>query len=213
MQVFGGLISPYVRKLCVVLEEMGVPYDLTQVSPHTGHAGFRPTSPFGKIPSLIDGDYVLSDSSAIIAYVEALYPERSVLPRDPRARGKAVWFEEFADTIFAVSGLKVLFNRFVGLKLLKLPVDEARALEGVAELPQSFAYVESVAPEHGWLLGEHFTLADIAVASVFRSLVYVGLGPDAQAYPRTAAWYARVAQRPSWQKVAEMEAYRPAKKR
>ena len=212
MQVFGGLISPYVRKLCVVLEEKEVPYTLTQVSPHADHAEFRATSPFGKIPSLIDGDYVLSDSSAIIAYVEALHPERPVLPSEPRARGRAVWFEEFADTIFGVSGLKVLFNRFVGLKLLKLPVDEARALEGVAELPQSFAYIESVAPEGGWLLGEEFTLADIAVASVLRSLVYVGFGPDAETYPRTAAWYGRVAERDSWQKVAEMEAFRPAKK-
>lgn len=212
MQVFGGLISPYVRKVCVVLEEKGIPYTLTQVSPHADHAGFRPTSPFGKIPSLIDGDYTLSDSSAIIAYVEALHPENPVLPGGPQARGKAVWFEEFADTIFGVSGLKVLFNRFVGLKLLKLPVDEARALEGVAELPQSFAYIESVAPESGWLLGEEFTLADIAVASVLRSLVYVGFGPDAATYPRTAAWYDRAAERDSWQKVAEMEVFRPAKK-
>lgn len=212
MQVFGGLISPYVRKVCLVLEEKGLPYTLAQLSPHADHAEFRATSPFGKIPSLVDGDYSLADSSAIVAYVEALHPARPMLPTDPRLRGRAVWFEEFADTIFGAAGLKILFNRFVGLKLLKLPVDEARALEGVAELPRSLAYIESIAPESGWLLGEEFTLADIAVASVFRSLVYVGFGPDAAAYPRTAAWYARVAERPAWRKVAEVEDFRPAKK-
>ncbi|MEJ5975393.1 glutathione S-transferase family protein [Novosphingobium sp. PS1R-30] len=208
MQVFGGIISPFVRKLCLVLEEKGLPYELTQLPPHAQDAAFRAISPFGKIPALRDGDYGLSDSSAIIAYLEARHPERPVLPAEACARGRAMWFDEFADTIFAHSGLKILFNRFVGPKLLKLPCDEALAVEGEAELPESFAYIESVAPESGWLLGEDFTLADIAVASVFRSLAYVGITPD---LPRTAAWYARVGERPSWRKIAEVEAYRPKK--
>ena len=68
-----------------------------------------------------------------------------------------------------------------------------------------------VVPESGWLLGEDFTLADISVASMFRSLAYVGREPDAGAYPLTAAWYDRVRERPAWQVIAEKEAYRPAR--
>lgn len=208
MQVFGGIISPFVRKLCLVLEEKGLPYELTQLPPHADHAEFRAISPFGKIPAIQDGGYGLSDSTAIIAYLEAKHPERAVLPAEAGARGRAMWFDEFADTIFGASGLKILFNRFVAPKLLKLPCDEALALQGEAELPQSFAYIESVMPEDGWLLGDDFTLADISVASVFRSLAYVGITPD---LPRTADWYARVGERASWRKIAEVEAQRPKK--
>lgn len=209
MQVFGGIASPYVRKVCLVLEEKGLPYELVQLAPHADHPAFRATSPFGKIPGFADGDYRLSDSSAIIAYIEARHPERPMLPAEPRARGRAVWFDEFTDTIFGASGLKILFNRFVAPKLLKLPFSEERALEGEAELPESLDYIESIVPEDGWLLGESFTLADIAVASMFRSLAYVGHDPKPETHPRTAAWYARVGERPSWRKIAEVEAHRP----
>lgn len=209
MQVFGGLASPYVRKVCLLLEEKGLPYELTVLSPHADHPEFRAASPFGKIPGFSDGDYRLADSSAIVAYIEAKHPETPLLPVEPRARGKAMWFDEFTDTIFAAAGLKILFNRFVAPKLLKIPFSEEAALQGEAELPGSLDYIESVAPEHDWLLGADFTLADISVASMFRSLAYVGREPDAQTYPRTAAWYDRVRARPAWQVVAEKEAYRP----
>lgn len=209
MRVFGGLASPYVRKVCLVLEEKGLAYELTQLSPHSDHPDFRAASPFGKIPGLIDGDYHLADSSAIVAYLEAKHPEPPVLPVEPRARGKATWFDEFADTIFGASGLKILFNRFVAPKLLKLPFSEEVAREGEAELPRSLDYIEAVAPERGWLLGEDFTLADISVASMFRSLAYVGFDPKAETHPRTAAWYARIGERRAWRTIAEREAYRP----
>jgi glutathione S-transferase len=211
MQLFGGLPSPYVRKVALVLEEKGLPYELTQLSPHSDHAEFRAASPFGKIPGFRDGDYTLSDSSAIIAYIEARHPETPLLPAEPCARGKAVWFDEFTDTIFGASGLKILFNRFVAPKLLKVPFDEQVALQGEAELPRSLDYIESVVPENGWLLGEAFTLADISVASMFRSLGYVGLEPKTETHPKTAAWYARVCARPAWQTVAEAESRRPSR--
>ena len=107
--------------------------------------------------------------------------------------------------MFATSGLKILFNRLVGPRLLKLPYDEAIALQGEAELPRILDYLESVAPQSSWLAGE-FTLGDISVASMLRSLTYVGHGPDAEKYPRTAAWYDRVTSRPGWLAVAEQEA-------
>jgi glutathione S-transferase len=212
MQVFGGLPSPYVRKVCLVLEEKGLPWELQLRNPNSEDAAFRACSPFGKIPGFADGDYRLCDSSAIVAYLEAQYPERPVLPAEPRARGRTVWFDEFADTIFAASGLKIMFNRFVAPKFLKIPGNEAIALEGEAELPRSLDYIESIVPESGWLLGETFTLADISVASVFRTLTYVGHEPKPETHPGTAAWYDRVRARPAWQVIAAKEAYRPAPK-
>jgi glutathione S-transferase len=66
-------------------------------------------------------------------------------------------------------------------------------------------WFETQAPPEGWLTGE-FSIGDIAVASVFRTLGYVGLEPDATLRPATAAWYDRVKARPAWQAVAGREA-------
>jgi glutathione S-transferase len=205
MQVFGALLSPYVRKVCLVAEEKGLDYELVLSSPHGPHPDFQAASPFGKIPAIRDGDYSLSDSSAIVAYLDAKHPETPLLPADPRLRGKAMWFDEFADTILAGSGLKVLFNRLVAPKLLKLPSDEAIAAQGEAELPAIYDYLERVAPERGWLVGDGFTLGDIAVASVLRSVTAVGVEPKPERYPRIEAWYARVRERPAWQRIAAVE--------
>ena len=205
MKIYGALLSPFVRKVAVAAEEKGMEYELATGSPGAANPEFQEASPFGKIPALRDGDYTLADSTAIVTYMEAKQPSPALLPAEAKARGKAMWFDEFADTIYAASGLKILFNRLVAPRLLKLPYDENVALQGEAELPRILDYLESAAPHDGWLVGD-FTLGDISVASMIRSLAYVGFGPDAAHYPRTAAWYARVIVRPGWSAVAQREA-------
>ena len=205
MLIYGALLSPYVRKACLAAREKGVAYELKLVSPNSPDPDFRAISPFGKIPALRDGDFTLADSSAIVTYLEAMYPDPPLLPADPRARGKAVWFDEYADTIVGGSGLKVLFNRLVGPKLLKVGGDEAIAAQGEAEMPRIWDYLESVAPADGWLVGP-FSIADYAVAAMIESLGKVSVDPKPERYPATAAWLARVRARPAWQAVAEEDA-------
>lgn len=61
-------------------------------------AEFEAISPLRKIPAFREGDYVLADSSAICAYLEKQYPSPSFYPTTAEALGKALWFEEYADT-------------------------------------------------------------------------------------------------------------------
>ena len=206
MLVFGALLSPYVRKVCVAAAEKGLDYQLKISRPRDPDPDFLIASPFGKIPAIKDGDFTLCDSTAILAYLDAKHPAPRLIPADAEPAGRAMWFDEYADTIVGHSGLKVLFNRFVGPKIFKVPGDEAIAEQGMAELPAIWAYLEGVAPAEGWLAGATFSIGDIAVASMIRSLAYVSAAPDAAAYPAIAAWYARVCARPAWRLVAEQEA-------
>ncbi len=205
MKIFGFPISPYVRKVHLVAAEKGVEVEMVLSDPREPLPEFLAASPFRKIPALQDGDYTLCDSTAIVTYIDAKHPEVPIFPADPAARGKAIWFEEFADTIMTAAGGKVVFNRFVGPKLLGLPGDEAAAEQGVTDLVPILAYLEGQAPAAGWLAGSEFSIGDIAVAAVFRSLGYVGLEPDAATHPATAAWYERVKARAAWQAVAALE--------
>jgi len=205
MKFYGALLSPFVRKVALAAAEKGMEYELVLSSPGNPDPDFAAASPFGKIPAMKDGDFTLADSTAIVTYLEAKQPSPALLPAEARARGQVIWFDEFADTIYGASALKILFNRLVAPRILKRPYDEEVAKQGEAELPRILDYLESVTPAEGWLLGE-FTLADISVASMVRTLCYVGHGPDAVKYPKTAAWYERVRARPGWQLVAVQEA-------
>lgn len=205
MKVFGFPLSPFVRKVHVVAAEKGISVESVLGNPRNPLPEFLAASPFRKIPALQDGDFTLCDSTAIVTYLDALTPEPSMMPGDARQRAKAIWFEEFADTIMTPAGAKVVFNRFVGPKFMGLTGDEAAAEQGVAELQPIFDWFEAQAPAEGWLTGE-YSIGDIAVASVFRTLIYVDMGPDAALRPNTTAWYARVTARPAWQAVAANEA-------
>ena len=206
MKVFGFPLSPFVRKVHLVATEKGIAVETVLGNPANPAPEFLAASPFRKIPALQDGDFTLADSTAIVTYLNALQPEPPMLPGDARQQAMAIWFEEFADTIFVSAGGKIVFNRFVGPKFMGLPGDEAAATQGEAELAPILDYFEGVAPEGDWLTGNALSIGDIAVASVFRTLGYVGFEPDSARHPRTAAWYARVCARPAWQDVAAREA-------
>ncbi|MET0179211.1 MAG: glutathione S-transferase family protein [Novosphingobium sp.] len=205
MQIFGFPLSPFVRKVLVAAAEKGIAVDNVHFHPRQPPPEFLAASPFRKIPALRDGDYTLADSTAIITYFEAKHPDPPLLPAEAKARGKAIWFEEFADTIATPAGAKIMFNRFVAPKLLGMPGDEAKAREGEEELRPILAYLEREAPADGWLAGETFSVGDIAVASVLTSLGYVGLSPDPATQPATSAWLQRVRDRPAWREVAGRE--------
>ena len=206
LQVFGALFSPFVRKVHVVAEEKGIAVQSLPGNGPAASADFLSASPFRKIPAMKHGDYLLADSTAIAMYLDALQPAPALYPAEPKARGRAVFFEEFADTVLAAAGGKVVFNRVVKPRLLKLECDEEAVSQGLAELVPLMAWFEGQVPEAGWLVGEAFSIADISVASVFTTLTYGGVVVDVATQPRLAAWLARVQARAPWQAVAAREA-------
>lgn len=210
MKLYGAVLSPFVRKVALIAEEKGLDYELRPFRTREGYLPeFLACSPFRKIPAIDDGGFTLCDSTAIALYLDAKYPLPALIPSAPEAQGRVMWFDEFTDTILAASGLKILFHRVVGPKMLKVGGDEAIALEGEAELPPLLDWLESVVPAEGWLVGSNFSLADISVAAMLRTLSLVGHGP-APARPRTKAWYERVVARPAWQAVLALEHPLPA---
>lgn len=205
MELFGALFSPFVRKVAVVAAEKGITLESPPFSFADPSADFLAASPFRKIPAIKDGDYRLSDSTAICAYFDALVPHPPIYPAEARARGRAVWFEELADTIMVPAIGPAIFNRFVLPRLRGVSGDEAAALAAIEKFTDTLTYLESVVPAEGWLAGE-FSLGDISVASLLRTVEYIGVSLDRARFPGIAAWYDRVTARPAWQSVAVQEA-------
>jgi glutathione S-transferase len=200
MILLGASISPFVRKVLVVAAEKGVKLENRPLNPSTSTDPlFLATSPFRKIPVLVDGDFSLPDSTAIVTYLEALHPRPAVLPAAPRERARAIWFEEMADTILLSAGQRIFYNRVVAPKFLKRAGDLTSAQEAQDTLlPPVFAYLESVAPTEGFLVGTDLSIADIAVASMLVNMTYCNAAPEPATYPKLAAFLARMMARPGF---------------
>jgi glutathione S-transferase len=70
------------------------------------------------MPGFRDGDFAISDSTAIITYLEAKFPNPALIPSEAKSRARTIWYEEFADTILIASMGKLFFNRVVAPRFL-----------------------------------------------------------------------------------------------
>src|SRR5206468_10747692 len=109
-----------------------------------------------KIPGFSDGDFGISDSSAIVHYLEAKFPNPALIPAEPKARARTIWYDEFADTILTGCGAKMFFNRVVAPRFLGRAGDLAAADTAEREeLPPIVDYLERVVPgDGGYLVGD-----------------------------------------------------------
>ncbi|HEY9237396.1 MAG TPA: glutathione S-transferase family protein, partial [Burkholderiaceae bacterium] len=93
MQLIGMLDSPYVRRVAVSLQLLGLPFEHRSVSVFRGYAQFEAINPVVKAPTLVcDDGTVLMDSTLILDYAEALAApaQRRLMPSDLTARRHAL---------------------------------------------------------------------------------------------------------------------------
>ena len=206
MKIYGSSLSPFVRKVLVAVAELGIPVENVLTPPASPDPEFRETSPFGKIPGMRDGDFVLSDSSAILAYLDGITPEAGLFPRDPKNRARAVWFDEFGDTILFGCGQKLFFNRIVGPKFQNIPGNAELADKAEREeLPPILDYLEGVIPPSGFLVEDRLTIADVAVASPMVNLLHLGIAIDPARHPNIVRFTDHMFARPSLSALIEKE--------
>jgi glutathione S-transferase len=170
LRIIGSYVSPYVRKVLACLHLKGLAYEIDPITPFFGSDEFERLSPLRRIPILIDGDFSVSDSTVICAYVDEAYPRHPLFPLDPRDRARARWFEEFADTRLGDLFIWGLFyQKIVHPAVWNEPGDEARIARTLNEdLPRTLDYLEGQVPSDGYLFGE-LGVADISIATFFRN--------------------------------------------
>lgn len=206
MIIHGARPSPFVRKVIVFAAEKGIDAEVQMAGFGSGTDNFVKASPFGKMPALEDGDFLISDSTAIITYMDAMRPEPNLIPTEPKARARTIWFEEFGDTIAQPAGALVFFNRAVA-RVVGMEPDLAAADMAEAEkLPPIYDYLEEVLPESGWLVEDRFTLADLAAACPIITVSYCSDTLTAARWPKVKAWLDRVKARPSMADALAQEA-------
>jgi glutathione S-transferase len=197
IRIIGSFVSPYVRKVLACVNLKGLDYEVDPITPFYGNDEFERLSPLRRIPVLVDGDFSVSDSSVICAYLDEAYPGHALYPSDPKARARARWFEEFADSRLGDLFIWGLFYQKVVRPIVwGEPGDQARIDKSLNEgIPAALDYLEEELPSQGFLFGE-IGVADISLASFFRNGAYAGFETDAERWPTTAAFVERTLAHP-----------------
>ena len=154
MKLYGMALSNYTNMVRTALAEKGLDYELVVELPNQ-EEGFLARSPMGKVPCLeVNGTY-LTETSAILDYLEEIQPHPALLPSDPLARAKVrelcKSLELYVELI-ARKGVGAVFGREMPEHIKKgIARDLPRGLKAVDQLTQFSPYIA----------GDAFTYADL----------------------------------------------------
>lgn len=208
MSVLHGVsASPFVRKVRVALQEKGLPYELDPVMPFNVSAEYKKMSPLGKVPCFTPKEGVhIPDSSVIIAYLERTHPDKALYPENPEDYARALFIEEYGDSVLAAAIGTVFFNRIVGPMFMGQKTDEAAIKTALEQtLPPLLAWLDEQIEGKEFFVGGKLSVADIAIASPFVNFMHAGEAVDGAKYPHLAAFLERMHNRPSFKSVIEEE--------
>ena len=134
------------------LGEIGVAYRLVEIDRETAQTdpAYRALNPLGVVPTLVDGDVVVSESAAILLYLADRYPEARLAP-DERA-------DFYRWLVFMTNTMQTCMLRFFYPERYGGPEVEQVA---ATEAGQLFALVDESLEGREWLVGEHRTAADL----------------------------------------------------
>lgn len=201
--LIGSPISPFVRKVSVLLQEKGLEFEQEDVNPFAPPDGYRAISPLGKIPAFRHDDRIVNDSSVICRYIDRLNPSPSFYPADPFDCARAEWIEEYSDGgLVPVGGGKIFFPLVIEPLMTGKEPDESGPQKAIAEeLPVFYDYLESQLQESGYFVGDSMSIADLTVGAGFVSMRLAGVTPAAARWPKLAAFQKRMHARESFQNV------------
>jgi glutathione S-transferase len=90
-------LSQYSEKVRLILDYKGLAYRKIEVTPGIGQVELFQMSGQRKVPVLKDGSRIIADSTEIAKYLDRQYPDRPLIPTDPKQRGLCLLIEEWAD--------------------------------------------------------------------------------------------------------------------
>ena len=201
-ELFHDPMSPFCRKVRVVLDEMGVPFSLIEEDTSLRREEFLALNPAGDVPVLLNAQgLALADSQAIVEYLRDIQEEPELLGSDPAARAETrrlvAWFDRMMYT--DVTGT-IIEEKIDKWRQKRGYPDSAALAAARGRLRWHLDYMESLLAERFWLAGERFGLADIAAASQISCIDYVGDVPWSSS-SATREWYARIKSRPSFRAI------------
>lgn len=200
LRLLGRSNSSNVMKVIWLLEEMGVPYEREDYGGAFGKTQtpeYLAMNPNAVVPTLIDGDFVLWESNAILRYLAAAHAAGTPLwPESLQARANIDRWMDWQQTTLGPPMTPV----FWGLVRTAPEKRDWAAINASAEkCAKAYDLLDAVLNTRDYVAGPDFTPADIAIGvHAHRWVSFEGIKKPAQ--PAVHAWYARLMQRPAFKK-------------
>ena len=192
-------LSPYSRKVRLVLAEKRLPFELRVEKVWERRPDYLEMNPAGTVPTLVeDNGFVIPDSAVICEYLDEAYQDLpvigSTLAERVEVRRLVAWWDgKFAAEVSAGLVGEKHFKRMAG----KGYPDATLMRSSYAALRQHLQYLGWLAEHRQWLAGPHLSLADFAAAAHLSAIDYAG-DIDWNNAPAAKEWYARIKSRPSF---------------
>jgi glutathione S-transferase len=201
MKLYQHPFSPNCQKVIALAHEVGVPLELATVELFKGEArtpAMRAKNPNGKLPILEDGDFVLWESTAMLAYIAAKAGRADLAPTTPRERAEVDRWTAWQGVHFGPPIRKVAFERIVKKLVGMGAPDETAVKAAIAEFAVTASVLEQSLGAKEYLCGR-LTIADFDLAPYAALTASCGL--DFEPYPKAKAWLGRMTARDSMKKT------------
>ncbi len=229
LTLFNWPTSTCSQKVRIVLAEKGLAFEdrrLDSSKSENLSDWYLKLNENGVVPTLAHGDKIIIDSSVIAEYLDEVFPEVALSPHDAFGRARMRVWRQFIDEVPTPAIRVPSYNRYIRHKWNTMPQDEFDKLvakrsvrkhfyrnmgrdgsspdeerDAIERLRETIVRMDR-ALEHGpWMVGEQYTLADIALMPTLVRMADIGLATQWDDRPRVASWLGRVRARPSFNKA------------
>ena len=177
MNLYSGTTCPFSHRCRIVLYEKQMDFQVIDVDLFNKPEDIAVINPYNRVPVLVDRDLVLYESNIINEYIDERFPHPQLMPPDPQTRAKA------RQLLYTME--HELFSHIDALDRNLKSADKSRAhvRDRLTELSSIFA-------KQKYLLGEEFSMLDVAIAPLLWRLDHYGIE-----LPKTAAPLMKYAER------------------
>ena len=200
LKLYEHPLSAYAMKVKIALNEKNIEYETAiPDGMAAGKAGgeFVDANPRAEVPTLVDGDFRVFDSTIILEYIEDKWPDPALLPRSPAERARVRMIEDVMDTQYEQNN----WGTFEVQRYKRASGELADKLIAYARnnIEQLQGWLDRKLGDRPWFGGDAFGWGDLSVVPYLnRSAGYGDLPPKGS---RLASWFERVNKRDSVQKV------------
>jgi RNA polymerase-associated protein len=194
MVLYSGTTCPFSHRCRFVLFEKGMDFEIRDVDLFNKPEDISVMNPYGQVPILVERDLILYESNIINEYIDERFPHPQLMPADPVQRGRA--------RLLLFNFERELFVHVEALEKQDVKkIDKARVL-----VRDRLAQLAPVVTKNKFMLGEDFSMIDVALAPLLWRLEYYGID-----LPKTAAPVQKYAER-IFSRPAFFEALTPPEK-
>ncbi|MCZ8156242.1 MAG: glutathione S-transferase family protein [Leptospira sp.] len=174
LQLYSHPGSTYTHRVHIFLKYKSIPYEVIHVALdklENRKKPFLEINPYAKVPVLLDGDFLLSESSAIMRYIEEKYPDvMPTIPRDLQSRARMNQFASQCETEFCIPGSVVYFAK----KFIKEEKwDLNKMKESDKKVSRHLAILDGLIGENDYLIENTFGFVDILYAPFIFNMKYL----------------------------------------